>query len=60
MDYLQVALKLSSQDVVSGLSKLVGCVAEILLLLLHHLLHSHRHPHTLRLGHLGKNTYTVY
>lgn len=56
VDYLQVALVLSGQDLVSGVSQYGGYVAEVLLLLLHRRLHSHHGPHILRLGHLRKKS----
>ena len=54
MDYLQVALELSSQDLMSGISQYGGNVAEFVLL---HLRTIHDGRHILRLGHLGKQSH---
>lgn len=59
-DYLQVALKLSSQDLVSGISKHGGYVAEILLLLMFRHFHSRHGAHILTLGHLHSGVIQEY
>lgn len=60
MDYLEVTLKLSSKDLLSGISQDCGHVADLLLGPILYIFNSPYGAHILRLGHLGGGAIQKY